>query len=69
MNLLLIIGAIGITVLCFLWVLRVLRATLKTALLIAAIVLALQFFGIGTDKVMRELSQIFQYLWHLIPGR
>lgn len=69
MNLLLLAGSIVITVLVFLWLVRVIKATLKTALLIAAIVFALQFFGIGTDKIFYEINQIFRSIWRLIPGK
>ncbi|BAS54555.1 MULTISPECIES: hypothetical protein [Leptolyngbya] len=68
MNLFLLIGSIVITVLVFLWLVRVLKATLKTALLIAAIVFALQFFGIGSDKILAEVEQIVRSLWSLLPG-
>jgi hypothetical protein len=69
MNLLLLAGSIVITVLVFLWLVRVIKATLKTALLIAAIVFALQFFGIGTDKILYEVNQILRSIWRLIPGK
>lgn len=69
MNLLLLVGSIVITVLVFLWLVRVLKATLKTALLIAVIVFALQFFGIGTDKIFYEVNQILRSIWRLIPGK
>jgi hypothetical protein len=69
MNLLLLAGSIVITVLVFLWVVRVLKATLKTALLIAAIVFGLQFLGIGTDKIFYEIDQIVRAIWRLIPGK
>lgn len=69
MNLLLLAGSIVITVLVFLWLVRVIKATLKTALLIAAIVFGLQFFGIGTDKIFYEINQIVRAIWRLIPGK
>lgn len=69
MELLLLAGSIVITVLVFFWLIRVIRATLKTALLIAAIVFALQFFGIGGDRVLSEIRKIFDYLWRFVPGQ
>jgi hypothetical protein len=69
MNLFLLVGSIVITVLVFLWLVRVIKATLKTALLIAAIVFALQFFGIGSDKIFAEVGQIVRSIWSLVPGK
>lgn len=69
MELLLLAGSIVITVLVFLWLVRVIKATLKTALLIAAIVFGLQFFGIGGDRIFSEIRKIFEYLWRFLPGQ
>jgi len=69
MELLLLAGSIVITVLVFLLLVRIIKATLKTALLIAAIVFALQFLGIRSDRIISEIQQIFRYLWRLLPGK
>ncbi|GAP98638.1 hypothetical protein [Leptolyngbya sp. NIES-2104] len=69
MELLLLAASIIITGMVFLWLVRVIKATLRTALLIAAIVFALQFFGIGSDRILAQMQQIFQSLWRLIPGQ
>ncbi|MER3435613.1 MAG: hypothetical protein C4288_20020 [Leptolyngbya sp. ERB_1_1] len=69
MELLLLAGSIVITGLVFLLLVRVIKATLKTALLIAVIVFALQFFGIRSDRIISEIQQIFRYLWRLLPGK
>lgn len=69
MDLLLLAGSIVITGAVFLLLVRVIKATLKTALLIAVIVFGLQFFGIKSDRVLSEMQQIFRYLWRLIPGQ
>ncbi|MBW4441026.1 MAG: hypothetical protein KME10_07305 [Plectolyngbya sp. WJT66-NPBG17] len=69
MDLLLLAGSIVITGAVFLLLVRVIKATLKTALLVAAIVFGLQFFGIRSDRIMSEMQQIFRYLWRLIPGQ
>jgi type IV secretory pathway TrbL component len=48
MELVILIGSIVISFLVFTWLLKVVKATLKTALLVAVILLALQLiFGIG----------------------
>ena len=69
MNLVLLAGSIVITGLVFLWLVRVIKATLKTALLVAAIVFGLQFFGIGSDRILSEVQQIFRSIWRMIPGQ
>jgi hypothetical protein len=69
MNLVLLVGSIVITVLVFLWLIRVLKATLTTALIIAAIVFGLQLFGIRSDRLLYEVQGIFRSLWRMIPGQ
>ncbi|MBE9010558.1 hypothetical protein IQ250_10105 [Pseudanabaenaceae cyanobacterium LEGE 13415] len=69
MELLLLAGSVIITGIVFLWLVRVIKATLKTALLVAAIVFGLQFFGIGSDRIMAQVQQIINYFWRLIPGQ
>ncbi len=69
MNLVLLAGSIVITGLVFLWLVRVIKATLKTALLVAAIVFGLQFFGIGSDRILSEVQQILRSIWRMIPGK
>ena len=52
MEMLVVVGAVVVSVLVFMWMLRVVKATLKTALLVAAILLGLQiFFGIGPTAI------------------
>ncbi|MGG6265339.1 hypothetical protein ACQ4M3_14020 [Leptolyngbya sp. AN03gr2] len=69
MELLLLAGAVIITGAVFLWLVRVIKATLKTALLIAAIVFGLQFFGIGRDRIFAQVQQIVNYFWRFVPGQ
>jgi hypothetical protein len=69
MELVLIIGAIVIAALVFLWLVRIVKATIKTALLVALIVFGLQFLGIGPDRVIQQVVQIGQYLWQFVPGQ
>ncbi|WP_071789090.1 hypothetical protein [Leptolyngbya sp. Heron Island J] len=57
-----VIGAIAISILVFTWLIKVVKATLKTAFLAALILLGLQiFFGIGPaaiwDTVRDFISQ------------
>lgn len=69
MDIALIIGAIVIAGLVFLLLVRIVRATIKTALFVALIVFGLQMLGIGPDRVMQQVVQIGQDLWQLIPGK
>ena len=69
MDLVLIIGAIAITIFVFLLLVRIVKATIKTALLVALIVFGLQFLGIGPDRVFQQITQITQFLWQFVPGK
>jgi hypothetical protein len=52
-----LIGAIVVTVLVFTWLIKVVKATLKTALLVAGILLALQLiFGIGPVTIWQTIQ-------------
>jgi hypothetical protein len=69
MNYILLVAAIAISILVFTWLIKVVKATIGTAILVAAIVLILQLvFGIGPDQILQQISQLFQGLWHLIVG-
>ena len=47
----LVIGAVIIAWLIFMFLIKLIRTTIKTALMVAAVVLLLMFFGIGPDQV------------------
>lgn len=52
MEIVVVIGAIAISILVFTWLIKVVKATLKTAFLAALILLGLQiFFGIGPNVI------------------
>lgn len=69
MNIVLLIAAIAIAFLVFTWLIKVVRATIGTAILIAVLVLVLQIvFGIGPAQVWQQVSQFFQAIWQLITG-
>lgn len=52
MEIVVVIGAVFISILVFTWLLNVVKATLKTAFLAAIILLALQLlFGIGPEAI------------------
>ncbi|MBL1178861.1 hypothetical protein [Pantanalinema sp. GBBB05] len=69
MNLILVIAAIAISVLVFTWLIKMVKATIGTAILIAAIVLVLQLvFGIGPSQLWEQISQIPQTVWNLVTG-
>jgi len=62
-SLILVIAAVVVSILVFLWLIKVVRATLRTALLVAFVVLVLQFvFGIGPSDLWAQLSRWFQTL-------
>lgn len=69
MEILLIVAALVISVLVFTWLIKVVKATITTAILIAVLVLALQLiFGIGPGEVWNQVIQVPQYLWELVTG-
>ncbi|MBF2029937.1 MAG: hypothetical protein IGS48_24810 [Oscillatoriales cyanobacterium C42_A2020_001] len=69
MNLVLLIAAIAISFLVFTWLIKVVRATIGTAIMIAILVLGLQIvFGIGPAQVWQQVSQFLQTIWQLITG-
>ncbi len=53
----LVIGAILIAWLVFTFLLKIVKTTIKTALLVAAIFLLLTFFGIGPNQVFELFGQ------------
>lgn len=62
MELAILIGSIVISFLVFTWLLKVVKATLKTALLVAVILLGLQLiFGIGP-------ATLWEYIQSALPG-
>lgn len=69
MNLVLLIAAVVIACLVFTLLVKVVRATIGTAIIIAIIVLVLQLvFGIGPSQVFSQVNQFFQSLWQLVAG-
>jgi hypothetical protein len=58
MDLLLLVGALLVTIFVFTLLVRVVKATIKTAFLIALFIFALQFIGIGPDKILEQVIQI-----------
>ncbi|UIE39797.1 hypothetical protein [Leptodesmis sichuanensis] len=69
MDLVLLIAAVVIAFLVFTLLIKVVRATIGTAIAIAIIVLVLQLvFGIGPGQVFNQVNQFFQSLWQLVSG-
>ncbi len=57
MEIVVVVGAVLISFLVFTWLLKVVRATLKTAFMAALILLGLQLlFGIGPDTVWDTIT-------------
>ncbi|NDJ17513.1 hypothetical protein [Myxacorys almedinensis] len=69
MDLLLLGAAIVVTFLVFTWLVKVVKATVKTAFLVAIVLFGFQFIGIGPEKITQEIGQIGQFLWQLVQGR
>lgn len=63
MNWILLIAAIVISFLVFTWLIRVVKATIGTAIAIAVLILLLQiFFGIGFDEVWQQIKSLWSGL-------
>jgi type IV secretory pathway TrbL component len=57
MELAIVIGAILISLLVFTWLLKIARATFRTAILVALILLVLQLvFGIGPQALWEQMQ-------------
>jgi hypothetical protein len=57
-------GAV-ISVMLLMWLVKVIKATIQTAVVIAAIVFALNFFGIGPGNVVKL---VFDFLMNVLFG-
>lgn len=69
MEIVLLIAALLVAILVFTWMVRVVKATVTTALTIAVIVLALQLlFGIDSQDLFRTLSGLWRGLWQIVLG-
>ncbi len=53
----LLVGAVVIAWLIFTFLFKIIKTTVKTALLVAAVVLLLMFFGIGPGEVFGLIGQ------------
>jgi hypothetical protein len=61
------IAAIVITWLIFTWAIKVLKASITTALTVAIILIALQlFFGIQSQQIGKAIIHIGQIIWQFI---
>ncbi|MBF2078979.1 MAG: hypothetical protein IGR76_10790 [Synechococcales cyanobacterium T60_A2020_003] len=70
MNWLLLIAALLISFLVFTWLVSVFKATVRAAIAIAVIVLALQlFFGIQFPEVWEQVRSLWERVWRSLPGR
>jgi hypothetical protein len=64
------IAALIVAAIVFTWLLKVVKATITTAISVAIIVLILQLlFGIGPNQVWQQITQIPQIIWEMITGR
>lgn len=70
MNLVLLLAAIVVSFLVFTWLVKVLKATIGTAILVAVIVLGVQLlFGIGPGQIWQQVSQFFQAIGQAFGSR
>ncbi len=69
-DLIIFIAAIIVSWLIFTLLVKVVKASISTAILVAVIVLVLQlFFGIGPQDLWQQVTQLPQTLWRLVTGK
>jgi hypothetical protein len=57
---LIVVASLLVAFFVFAWLLKVVKATIGTALAIAAVVLGLQlFFGVGPDELWLQITQLW----------
>lgn len=66
MELIILIAAGAVAWLAFTWLLRVVKTTLKTAFLVAVIVMVLAIVGIGPDQLWQAMTELPQQLGQFI---
>ena len=70
MEIVLFVAALVVSFLVFTWLIRVVKATVTTAITIALVILALQLlFGLRGDDVMQTVFDIWRRIWQTISGR
>ncbi len=63
------IAAVIILLLLFTWLIKIFKSTIKTVLIILAILLLLQVaFGVDSQEIIQEMMQIVTRLQQLILG-
>lgn len=63
-ELIVLIAALIVTFLVFTWLIKVVKATIQTALTIALLVLILQLvFGIGPSQLWQKITELPQIIW------
>ncbi|MFE1745591.1 hypothetical protein [Coleofasciculus sp. H7-2] len=68
-DLIILIAALIVSWLVFALLIKVVKASIGTAILIAAVVLILQlFFGIGPEDIWQQITQLPQTIWHMVTG-
>ncbi|MFB2875475.1 hypothetical protein [Floridanema aerugineum] len=63
-ELIILIAALIVTFLVFTWLIKVVKATIQTAITIALLVLILQLiFGIGPSQLWQKIIELPQLIW------
>lgn len=70
LELVIVLAALAVSWLVFTWAIKVLKASIGTAVAIAVIILVLQLvFGIGPNQLLQHIINLPQTLWHLVTER
>ena len=69
-ELIIIIAAVIISWIDFTWLVKVVKASIATIIILTIIVLLLQLlFGVDPSELWQQITQIPQTLWQLINGK
>lgn len=69
MDIALLIAALIVSFLVFTWLIKVVKATLSTALTLAIVVLAFQlFYGFGFQDIVQPLGDFLRRIWAMVTG-
>lgn len=68
MNLVLLLAAIIVSFLVFTWLVKVVKATIGTAIVIALVLVVLVLFGFGPQDLWNQLNDLWEGVWRSLSG-
>jgi hypothetical protein len=69
MELVILVAAVVISIMVFTWLVRVVKATISTAITIALVILGVQLLlGIGPDEIFQVVQNLWAMVWQRLAG-